>query len=186
MSRDQTLQLINSYKPYNHDEARNQVLISNFIRTTPQAFQRVHEFGGHVTASGLIINTAGTKVLLNKHKLIGTYMNFGGHADGDEDVFAVAKKELAEEAGITNATTSGNLFDIDIHFIAPHVRKGENIPGHVHYDLNWLFVVDDEAAWTISDESTDIRWFSLEEALKLETNDSQMLRMLTKAAEGIR
>lgn len=186
MSRAYTLQLIEALSPYNYDEARNRFLTAGFIKNTPAAFERVHEHGGHVTGSAMVSNMDGTRVLLNKHGLVGSYMNFGGHADGDEDVFAVSKRELEEEAGITNADCSGNIFDIDVHFIAPHLRKGEHVPGHIHYDICWLYRVPDDVKWLISNESTDIRWFTLEEATNLPQLDAQMVRLYTKIAAGIR
>jgi 8-oxo-dGTP pyrophosphatase MutT (NUDIX family) len=156
----------------------------------PNIFHRHCNTPGHIVASAMVCNLDGSRVLLNKHGITGNFINFGGHADGDEDLYAVALKELEEEAGITQVTCSGTLFDIDFHYMNPHMRKGQPVPAHIHCDYTWLFRVPDDVKWTISDESTDIRWFTLEEAManhaKEPDKDAQMQRIYQKIAAGLR
>lgn len=64
-----------------------------------------------------------------------------------------------------------------MHTIPENLEKKE--PEHYHYDIRFLFVVND-TNFKISDESTDIKWLSIEQAKKLVTEKS-MLRMLNKA-----
>ena len=54
----------------------------------------------------------------------------------------------------------GAIFDVDAHFIPANEKKGE-LP-HWHYELRYLLVSPTEEM-VVSDESDDLRWFSLEE-----------------------
>ena len=190
MSKTQVLELLAGHTAFDHEEARNLVLTEHFVRQAPRPFDRVHDWGGHLCGSALVTNLDGSRVLLNKHGTIGRYMQFGGHADGETDMFGVAARELAEEAGIEGARTSGQLFDVDVHYIAPHMRKGEVVPPHVHYDLVWLFQVPDDVAFKMSEESSELQWFELAEAQALDlqapVKNPQLQRLFAKVAAGLR
>lgn len=190
MSRAQALSLLQSHQPFDVEELRNKLTSLHLLRTVEDIFQRECNEPGHITASAMVCNLDGSRVLLNSHGISKFYMNFGGHADGDENLFGVAVRELEEEAGITNAQCNGNLFDIDVHAMRPHMRKGQPVPEHIHCDFTWLFQVPDNIQWRISNESVDIRWFSLQEAMQMHIEspdkDSQMTRFYQKIAAGIR
>lgn len=166
------------------DTERAHVLATiHFIRNTQKAFERDHEALGHVTASALVVSEDGNQVLLNKHAITKRYINFGGHCEGEENVEENALRELEEEAGITVPQTDG-IFDVDIHYVAPHIRQGQHVPPHLHYDISYLFRVPANIAFKISEESDDIRWFPLEEVLAANPlgsgKDGQMHRMFSK------
>ena len=59
-------------------------------------------------------------------------MQPGGHADGDENIFAVAVREGNEETGIQKLIGTEEIFDIDIHTIP--ARK--DFPEHFHSHHN--------------------------------------------------
>lgn len=74
--------------------------VSAWIREHGEfAFQR-ENLDGHLTASMFIVNPERTRVLLMFHKKLQRWQQFGGHCDGDTDVFAVAVREFHEESGI--------------------------------------------------------------------------------------
>lgn len=185
-TRSDILHALESYLPQTTDamEASHVLKMIDFVRRTPKAFERDHEALGHITAGCLVVSNDFRHVLLNLHGQTKTYINFGGHADGDEDVLATALRELAEEAGIADATCNGHIFDVDVHYIAPHIRQGEMVPPHLHYDVQYLAVVPKDVTFAISHESDDIRWFTLEEALEMHSanlsKDLQMNRLLNK------
>jgi 8-oxo-dGTP pyrophosphatase MutT (NUDIX family) len=190
MKRADVIAMLERHVPFDSDEGRNRMVALHMLRTVPDVFLRECNEPGHVTCSALVANLEGTKVLLNKHGISGWWMNFGGHADGDEDVLSVAKRELEEEAGITDALCGSELFDIDVHYMGPHMRKGQPVAEHIHADFTWLFRVPDDVKWVISDESQDIKWFTLEEAVALEIDrsdkDAQMGRFYAKILAGVR
>jgi 8-oxo-dGTP pyrophosphatase MutT (NUDIX family) len=102
----------------------------------------------------------------------------GGHADGDPDVLAVALKEAREESGLEDfEPLGGGIFDLDIHPIP--ARKDE--PEHLHYDVRFVLRAMGPTAYTVSEESHDLRWVRLEEVVGL-TEEESMMRMVRKWA----
>lgn len=134
----------------------------------------------HFTGSALLLNDNLDKVLLNYHKFLDKWLCFGGHADGDSDLYEVAKRETIEESGIGSvAPVLGNkIFDIDIHEIPENQKKGE--PSHYHYDVLYLFKTTIETQPVLSDESVELRWCGYEEAKDLSIKDGRMIRILDK------
>jgi 8-oxo-dGTP pyrophosphatase MutT (NUDIX family) len=145
------------------------------LRDNPACFQR-DSFPGHFTASALVVNFDGSRVLLHHHRKLDRWLQFGGHCDGDDDIIRVARREALEESGIEGlALASERPFDLDIHEIPAH--GGD--PVHYHYDIRFMFIAPESAAPVISEESHDLRWFTAEEALALPL-DENLCRMIRK------
>jgi 8-oxo-dGTP pyrophosphatase MutT (NUDIX family) len=133
---------------------------------------------GHITGSALLLNVTGDKVLLNHHKIFGKWLSFGGHADGEENIAAVAMREAVEESGISDIRfVKTGIFDVDVHPVAENVAKKE--PAHAHFDIIYLLQTKTEE-FQLSDESVDLRWCSYEEAMGLVQDDKRMKRILSK------
>ena len=131
---------------------------------------------GHITGSAWVVNADGSEVLLTHHRKLDRWLQLGGHADGESDVLAVALMEAVEESGLSDFTQLGSgIFDIDIHAIP--ARKGE--PEHFHYDVRYLLRANGSTAYTVSDESHDLRWVKPEVVESL-TSEPSMMRMVGK------
>lgn len=144
----------------------------------PQAFHRDH-LPGHITGSAWVLNQDRTKVLLVHHVKLNRWLQPGGHADGDENVLAVALRELEEETGVKSVKPLVNgIFDIDIHGIPS--RK--DFPQHDHYDVRFAFVADDKEPLWVSEESHDVQWVQLNTLGKFTTSQS-ILRMVDKSKD---
>ena len=91
----------------------------------------------------------------------------------------MARREISEEAGIFDCKLiSQNIFDVDVQQIEYSAKKNE--PKHFHYDINFLFLTKDKT-FEISNESTEIKWVTIQEAKKLiAKEDKAMQRMLAK------
>jgi 8-oxo-dGTP pyrophosphatase MutT (NUDIX family) len=140
----------------------------------PQAFERTH-LPGHFTGSAWIVNPQRTHALLVHHGKLNRWMQPGGHADGDRDLFRVALKEAQEETGAVPMHTSPVIFDIDIHPIP--ARK--DMPPHEHYDIRFLLVADDRLPVAVSEESHDVQWVALP-TLEAGTRERSVLRLREK------
>jgi 8-oxo-dGTP pyrophosphatase MutT (NUDIX family) len=126
-------------------------------------FQRTC-YPAHFTGSALVVNADGSKALLHHHRKLGMWLQFGGHCDGEENVLRVAQREALEESGITGLIVpSARPFDLDIHEIPAHADE----PAHWHYDVRWMLIAPDNAEFTVSDESHELRWFTPDEMLAL-------------------
>ncbi|AUD02872.1 NUDIX hydrolase [Spirosoma pollinicola] len=163
-----------------HDaaDANEQVMIHQtieFVKKHPDCFDRSLGIG-HITGSAWIVSPDREQVLLIHHRKLDRWLQPGGHADGDPDVAAVALREAREETGLTSLRlVSDAIFDVDIHTIP--LRK--DVPEHLHYDIRFLLEADPFEEFGDSEEITNIRWFSLNQAEKLIDSES-IDRMIRK------
>lgn len=171
------LEKLKSHKPFDEKEKISTQKTIEFLKSDTNCFSRTN-LKAHITAGALVCNTNG-KILLNHHKLANMWMQFGGHSDGNENSFEVALREVQEESGIKNfVNLSDEIFDVNHEVIENRPHKNE--PEHIHFDINFLFVTENEN-FVVSDESKSIKWVFLSEAKKLVSpNDHGMIRMLKK------
>jgi 8-oxo-dGTP pyrophosphatase MutT (NUDIX family) len=122
------------------------------------------------------VNSSGDRVLLTHHKKLNLWLQLGGHADGECDILAVAKKEVEEESGLQDfIEVTCDIFDLDIHAIPE--RKG--IPEHLHYDVRFAFRVTGSESFIVSDESHALAWVEISRVDEF-TRDPSMIRMANK------
>jgi 8-oxo-dGTP pyrophosphatase MutT (NUDIX family) len=171
------IELINALSDYTSDYAEELQFRKSFLELlkSEQCYQRDH-LPGHLTGSAFIVDETKTFTLLTHHAKLNKWLQPGGHADGDENIFSVGLREAEEETGLKNfKLLSEGLFDIDIHTIP--ARK--DFPEHLHFDVRILLQASKSEKFVITDESHDLRWVSLEEVSSLADNAS-ILRMVEK------
>lgn len=136
-----------------------------------RAFERSN-LTGHLTGSAWVIDPTEKKVLLLYHRKLDKWLQPGGHADGIVDMLTVATKELTEETGLAVRAHSDEIFDLDVHAIPWH----KETPPHLHFDVRYLFLASINQELKISEESSDLRWFALEqlEALAVDASVARM------------
>lgn len=176
-----------------HPEERDAVLeLREFVAAYAECFQRSLQTPGHVTGSAWILAPEGDAVLLTHHRKLDLWLQLGGHADGDPDVLAVARREGLEESGLPSLEWIDPLagahtgpgsgeeaavpFDLDIHVIP--ARRDE--PEHRHYDVRYAFRAPSRVV-QVSDESHDLAWVPLGE-IERYTDDASVRRMARKWA----
>ena len=93
------MEQIRRFRPWNEQEERDKALILRFLEEQEDAFLRSNRTA-HMTASSWIVNPARDKVLMIYHKIYDSWSWTGGHADGDQDLLAVALREAREETGV--------------------------------------------------------------------------------------
>jgi 8-oxo-dGTP pyrophosphatase MutT (NUDIX family) len=171
-------ELINALKHYHSSFPIENTFRENFIELlkSDRAFHRDY-LPGHLTGSAWIIDETKEFALLTHHVKLNRWLQPGGHADGDENIFRVALREAEEETGITTLTLmSENLFDIDIHTIP----QRKDFPEHLHYDVRFLFQASKTEELIITDESNDLAWVKMEDLLSSSDQNDSIARMIRK------
>lgn len=158
---------------------------SQFLGSSPEVFQRTHP-PGHFTGSGLLASADLSRVALMHHRKLDKWLQFGGHADGEEMLARVACRECEEESGIPapaflpyeealGLDWHPLPFDLDVHTIP---ARGSD-PEHLHYDVRYLLYTDRPEQLRGNAESHDLGWFTLAEARAL-TDEVSMHRQFDK------
>jgi 8-oxo-dGTP pyrophosphatase MutT (NUDIX family) len=174
-NRHPLLTLLNRYVPTDPEEVAAKAKMLEFAMTHSDCFER-SLVPGHFTASCWLLSKDGTKALLMHHAKIDKWVQPGGHADGDNDLLAVAVKEAQEESGIQSiAPVSTEIFDLDIHDFP---ARGKD-PAHVHYDVRFLLQVMSDEDFVRNAESKELRWIS-QDAHDLPTQARSVTRMFEK------
>jgi 8-oxo-dGTP pyrophosphatase MutT (NUDIX family) len=155
------------------DETGFRLRMLSLLDSNPDCFHR-SAFPAHFTGSVMVVSADGTRALLHHHRKLDKWLPFGGHCDGEEDVLSVARREALEECGIEGLIlASTRPFDLDIHVIPAR----SNEPEHEHFDIRWMLIAPEGAAFTVSEESIELRWFSPAEmeALSLTPGNRRLL-----------
>ena len=146
------------------------------LLTHPRAFFRDH-LPGHITGSCWILDRTHRCVLLTHHAKLNRWLQPGGHADGDEDILAVAMKEAQEETGLTSLEfASKKIFDLDIHPIP--ARK--DFPEHRHFDVRVLMYADLGEPFHVSEESHGLAWVEIGRVHAVTKANASINRMVEK------
>lgn len=113
---------------------------------------------GHVTASALVVDDTGSRVLLTLHPRFGRWLQLGGHCeDGDGDIVAAALREATEESGIAGLRIHPELAAIHVH----PVTCSLGVPTR-HLDLQFIVQAPPLAQPIVSAESLDVRWWPID------------------------
>ncbi|MEM6314199.1 MAG: NUDIX hydrolase [Planctomycetota bacterium] len=143
------------------------------LLNTPAPLFRGQFTPGHFTASAFVVH--GDSVLLIWHAKLLRWLQPGGHVDEtDADLAATAARELHEEAGIV--ASADRLLDLDVHAIPANPKKNE--PAHEHFDVRYLFHVDDPTA-VAGDDALDVKWVPIAD-VSLEQTDESVMRAVRK------
>jgi 8-oxo-dGTP pyrophosphatase MutT (NUDIX family) len=111
----------------------------------------------HVTASAVVVGMRGT--VLHRHRLLGRWLQPGGHLEAGESPPEAARREVVEETGLDAQHPEDGplLLRIDVH------AAGEAL-NHTHLDLCYLMSGPDADPEPGEGESPDARWWEWEDA----------------------
>lgn len=132
----------------------------DLLGTAQDPFDRASWEPGHVTASGYVLSPDGDALLLVRHRVLGRWLQPGGHVEpSDVDVVEASRREVREETGIFEMQPIGAsdaLLDIDIHPIPARVGQ----PAHEHFDVRFLFRARSDGIRSGSDAG-EVAWVRL-------------------------
>ena len=148
------------YRPDTAQEEQDKMVMENLCKIFPDNILTRDNRVAHFTASGLVLNEKMDKMLMVFHNIYKTWTWTGGHADGERDMYAVAKKEVEEETGLKwFLPFSKELASIDILTVNGHWKRGEYVPSHLHLNMSYVFMASEkEMVRTKRDENQGVKW----------------------------
>ena len=181
-----TIEMLEKYIPYNEQEMEDVLLIKNAEEIFGDILTRENKFC-HLTASSFVINKNHTKVLCIYHNIYKSWGWVGGHADGDDDMLYVAKKETREETSLENFDLLSDLpISVEILPVRSHYRKGKYVSGHQHLNITYLFEGDEnESIHILADENSNIGWLTFDELIE-KCDEPYMIPVYEKIIEKIK
>ena len=141
----------------------------------------------HMAASAIIVTKQNPKkTLLVFHKKYNCWIQPGGHVESFENPLVAAIRETREETGIDisfllkkiKKLDSSNVLQIPDFFLEEFVPEYSGIPQHYHVDVLYVAEVDEQEVKHRKDESHDIGWFTLDDALKLPMYDNTKMMLI--------
>ncbi len=110
----------------------------------------------HLTASAMVLDSTGQRVLLTLHRKGGFWAQTGGHLDpADATLDDAALREATEESGVTGLRLVGSgPVDLDRHALSSAFGRCRE-----HLDVRYAVVAPPGAEPVVSDESDDVAWF---------------------------
>lgn len=167
MKKDVINQLLN-YQPFNCQEEKDKETILFFLNNFDDIFDRSNLIA-HITSSCWLVNQNCDRAIMAYHNLYDSYSWLGGHNDGETDLLKVAIKEAKEESGLVDITPlSNDIFSIEVLSVNQHIKKGVYVPAHLHLNFTFLLQASDHQELKVKeDENSSVKWFTLEEAVKV-------------------
>ena len=178
---------IKAYRPWNEQERQDQAVILAFLDKNPDAFYRTNLLA-HMTASAWVVNPQRSKVLMVYHRLYDSWSWAGGHADGEEDLLAVALREVREETGVQRLRpVTEEIYSLEVLTVDGHEKHGRYVPSHLHLNVTYLLEAEEDQPLRVCEaENSGVAWFSLADALSASTEPWFVERIYKKLNEKLK
>ncbi|MFV0453149.1 MAG: NUDIX hydrolase [Propioniciclava sp.] len=113
---------------------------------------------GHLTASAMVFSADLSAVALVLHGIMNIWVQPGGHLEpGDADLLSAARREVAEELGIS-VTLDALPVTLDCHVVQ---CRGYTHPTR-HLDIRFAGRASADAMLVCSEESHAVRWWPVD------------------------
>ena len=145
-------------------EAQEQRMILEMIDRLGDAILTRESEIAHMTASSIIVSKDRRRTLMAFHRIYNSWAWTGGHADGESDFEAVARREAREETGISGLTRlGGGIASLEILPVWAHVKRGKPVGSHLHLNVSYLFEADDSLPLRVrEDENSAVGWIAVD------------------------
>ena len=175
------LQEIKNYMPVNEQEENDKKVMLEYMQNNSDYLTRENKVV-HFTTSIWTVNKERTKTLMVYHNIYDSWSWIGGHADGEENLAAVALRELKEETGVENASlVDRDIFSLEILTVDGHMKKGKYVSSHLHFNITYLAESDENQMLFVNEEENKgVKWFNLEDVLKVSSEPWMVERVYKK------
>lgn len=176
-----------AFVPQNRQEEKDKLELLRWLDSGLDVFSRSCG-AAHFTASAWVVSPDRKQVLMAYHNLYDSWAWMGGHADGMEDLQAVARKEVAEECGLTELTSlSDGIFSLEVLTVDGHEKRGDYVSSHLHLNVTYLFEAEPGAPIRCKpDENKAVAWFDTEQVLKKSSEPWFCQRIYSKLMDKVR
>lgn len=135
----------------------------------------------HLTASAMVLDHDGGRVLLTHHRKGGFWGQLGGHLEpADATLADAALREAVEESGMPGLQLlPGGPVDLDRHELSAAFGSCRE-----HLDVRYAVVAPPGADPVVSEESHDVAWFPADAMPAAAVED--LGRLVRRAQEALR
>ena len=152
------------FSPGDGREEREKAMMLDLVaQYGDRILSRENDFA-HMTASSIIVSRDRKRTLMAFHKIYNSWAWTGGHADGESDFEAIARREAQEETGIVNLRRLGDgPASLEILPVWAHVKRGKHVGSHLHLNISYLFEADENLPLRIAqDENSAVGWIEVD------------------------
>jgi 8-oxo-dGTP pyrophosphatase MutT (NUDIX family) len=168
--------LLKTYHPQGAAEAADVARVRALIEHSPDPYPRSLPL--HVTGSALIVHPDSGRVLLRWHQRQQAWLQVGGHGDpGEEDPLGIARREAAEETGLTDLVPWPDPQLRQVVIVA--VPAAGSDPAHEHADVRFFLATQTPDAIVPERPDAPLRWLTLPEAYQL-TSEANLRETLNR------
>lgn len=181
-----TVEMLKNYNTEIEQERKDIEMIIKAEEIFGNILTRDNEFC-HLTASSFVINKAHTKVLCVYHNIYDSWGWLGGHADGDDDMLYVAKKETKEESSLEHfEQVMETPISVEILPVKGHVKNGKFVSGHLHLNVTYLFEADEhDSVHILESENSKVGWLSFDKLIS-KCDEPYMIPVYEKIIERVK
>lgn len=177
--------VLKTYRPWNRQEEQDIAEILRRLEQGEELYTR-NNAAAHLTVSAWVVSPDRTQILMAYHNLYDSWAWLGGHADGEQDLLAVALREVQEESGISAVPVSSDIFSVEILPVAGHEKNGTYLPSHLHLNVTFLLEADPNApVRPKEDENSRVGWFRAEDAVAASSEPWIRDRIYRKLCEKV-
>lgn len=167
---------INNYVPFLAQEQKDKDLFLSLLDQEKEKLFLRESLPYHFSASAFILNEKKDKVLFCYHLIYQSWSWLGGHADGNFNLFEVAKKEVQEECGLKNfRLLSPSFSSLECLSVKNHYKRNVFVPDHFHLNVSYVFLASEkEKIYPRKEENSAVKWIKIQDLKKVVTEEKML------------
>lgn len=161
------------FEAFNEQEEKDKQILLDALENDADCFNRSAQ--AHFTCSAWVVDKERENTVMVFHNIYKSWSWIGGHADGCEELQAVALRELQEETGIAHArlvpwekAPASPIFSLEVLTVDGHEKHGQYVSSHLHLNVTYLVEADKlDPLRKKPDENSNVKWVPLKDVISL-------------------